>query len=120
MNDLHRLATDFAKVAAGSHAVVQAVGTESARGIVSRMREDAARSRHFRIAPTISHEQTSSGRTSTWEVGPVRGGAGSLAHIAYFGGANGGGGTIRDPQLAADEEVPVIERALLAAFGKLL
>lgn len=58
------------------------------------------------------------------EVGPSigrgRGHAGGLAHIAYFGGSNGGGGTVRDPQLDLDEEEPRFLTALEELAGKRL
>ena len=41
------------------------------------------------------------------EIGPEKVGAGNLAVIAYWGGANGGGGTVEDPQEAADRELPL-------------
>lgn len=73
------------------------------------MRDAASRSRHFRMANSISYDKTDPYEA---EIGPVKGGAGSLANIAYFGGANGGGGTVEDPQAALDREAPKFERSL--------
>ncbi len=48
------------------------------------------------------------------EIGPKTSGevVGDLYHIAVFGGANSGGGTVRDPQAVLDEEAPRFEKAL--------
>lgn len=48
------------------------------------------------------------------EIGPKTSGevVGDLYHLAVFGGANGGGGTVRDPQAVLDEEAPRFEKAL--------
>jgi hypothetical protein len=89
---------------------------ESAQDLVTVMRADASRSRWFRFAPSIT--ETHHGLES--EVGPEKGGAGSLANIAYFGGAHGGGGTVRDPQLAANEVGPKFEDAISDVVDGLL
>jgi hypothetical protein len=87
--------------------------TKSAVSIKKTMRDDASRSRWFRIAPQIGYDQfTADGSGLTAEIGPQRRGAGHLAGIAYFGGAHGGGGTIRDPKAAAEAEAPRFEKAL--------
>ena len=54
------------------------------------------------------------------EIGPETGGAGSLAGFAYFGGVNGGGGTVPDPQGALDAEAPNVEKHLGALVAKAL
>lgn len=86
----------------------------------SAMRDDAAKSRYFRFAGRITSEAKGNGFFSSVEVGPERGGAGSLAHIAYFGGAHGGGGTVRDPKLALADESVHLEKALGDVLGKAL
>ena len=50
-------------------------------------------------------------QSSTAEIGPATGGrvVGDLAHLAYFGGANGGGGTVRDPEVHLEAEAPNLE-----------
>lgn len=58
------------------------------------------------------------------EIGPTkahRGGNGTLgfgANIAYFGGANGGGGTVEDPEEAGKREAPYFEKWLAEAAVK--
>lgn len=120
-DDAAKLAVDLAAAAAGAAAVVGAVGAKGALQVKNAMRRDASRSQHFRLAQHISYEQTRSGPAwHEWQIGPEAQGAGNLAGIAYFGGVRGGGGTIRDPQLAADEEAAAIEAALSAVIGRLL
>lgn len=85
---------------------------KGALNVKKQMRDEAAQSQHFRIAHTISYDLTGNRDFAQAEIGPVKGGAGSLANIAYFGGAHGGGGTIPDPQGAADAEAPNLEKAI--------
>lgn len=90
----------------GAHRAV----AKGALNIKTTMREDAAESNYFEIGRHITYDQVG----LSAEIGPEKRGAGNLANIAYFGGAHGGGGTVRDPQRAAEEEAPKFERALLA------
>lgn len=111
------MSAHLGRVAASVVPKVHALVTRGAVNIKQSMREDAEASRHFRrIAPTISFDQV--GLEAT--IGPEKRRAGNLANIAYFGGAHGGGGTVRDPQRAADEEAPRFERALLAIIDEVL
>jgi len=95
---------------------------KGAVNIKETMRADMAKSPHFKGAiPAIDFdiEQSSSGGTGTYEaiIGPKVGAGESGGHagIAYgvgvFGGARGGG-SVRDPQAALDEERPKFEKAL--------
>ena len=96
-----------------AHKVVK----RGAVNIKEAMREDANESRYFRrIARYIDFDQVG----LSAEIGPNKRGAGNLANIAYFGGAHGGGGTVRDPQRAADEEAPRFEKALAQIAERLL
>lgn len=104
------LSASLGRIPARLVAEVHGVVTKGAVNIKNSMRDDVESSRHFRrIAPTISFDQV--GLSAT--IGPEKRRAGNLANIAYFGGARGGGGTVRDPQRAADEEAPRFEKALL-------
>ena len=94
------------EVVDGAHKVV----TKGALNIKTAMREDVRDSFWFRrIERHIDFDQVG----LTAEIGPNKRAAGNLANIAYFGGANGGGGTVRDPQRAAEEEAPRFMKALL-------
>ena len=81
----------------------------------------AARSRHFRIAPTINFDERRRGDVIEAEIGPDRRRrAARLAGIAHFGGANGGGGTLGDPTRFLDAEAPRMQEALDAIIGEAL
>ena len=116
-SELRALAADLS--AAGIEVLPGAVKAldKSGRAIRDAMKADAAKSRHFRFAKSVSMGTTSDLER---EIGAEKGGAGSLAHIAYFGGANGGGGTVRDPQQALDDEAPTFEKALAAVVEDIL
>jgi len=121
VSEVARLAADLLSATGKAAAVMQSVGTHGALQVKRAMQADASRSRHFRMARHISYEQTQAGPLVwEWQVGPEAAGAGNLAPIAYFGGVHGGGGTVRDPQLAADDELPAIKRFMGEALGHLL
>lgn len=96
---------------------------QSAGNVKDAMRDDMAASRHFRpVAGSITYDTRLGVTWAEAEIGPVTAGAtvGDLAHIAYFGGAHGGGGTVRDPIDAANDEAPALERAITAIIGDIL
>lgn len=75
--------------------------------IKKNLQAEARKSKHFKqIARAISYETTKRGASTEVEIGPDKerayaGGRpgrpnrpGPIANIAYFGGANGGGGTL--------------------------
>lgn len=108
----------------GRHVVP--VVLKGANNVKATMRRDAEASTHFRsIAGSISYDthQTSFGGVGVFEaeIGPSSeaGSPGNLANIAYFGTSRGGG-TVRDPQAALDEEQPKFERAMTELLGGLL
>lgn len=95
--------------------------------IKTAMQKDLRKSKSFRpAARSIDYEtigSTGFGATHyAVEVGPnkSRHPAAALAGIAYFGGAKGGGGTVRDPAAALAEEAPVVEDFMLKAMEGLL
>lgn len=115
---------EFASSLAGTRARVadeiNAIGAKGALNIKEAMRDDAKASRYFRIVRHISYDQTKNGpRVFEWEIGVQGEGAGNLAGIAYFGGARGGGGTIRDPQAALNEEEPRFVESLSKLLERL-
>lgn len=120
-SDALRLAGDFAKASTSLVAQTRAVVSKSANEIKTLMRADMGASSHFKeVARAISYDLSGNGSGSEAEIGPVKGSPGSLANIAYFGGANGGGGTVRDPMESANEALPAIEAALDALIEGLL
>lgn len=88
--------------------------SKTALSVKKRMQADLRKSRYFKsVARSVSYDlaQTTWDGTGVFqfEVGPDRSvsPSASLAGIAYFGGSNGGGGTVRDPIIPAREELPV-------------
>lgn len=82
------------------------IGRKAAQNIKRDWTAAAALSRYFDM--TISYDENVwFGAVYEAEVGPGRHRrANRLAGIAHFGGANGGGGTLGDPQRFADAEAP--------------
>lgn len=113
------LAALFAKESAEVDARAEAVVKKAALNVKNAMRSDAEASRHFEMAWTINYDMVPDSDGPAAEVGPEKKGAGHLANIAYFGGAHGGGGTVRDPQEAADEEAQAFEDFLAKAVFRL-
>ena len=107
MDELRQLAADLAKGI--PHDEIRAVVDKSAQAVKKGMRADASGSRHFKIASAITHEVVGFAMA---EVGPEKRGGGNLGAIAYFGGRNGGGGTIPDPVGPLEAEAPAFEQAL--------
>ena len=104
----------------------EAAAKRGMQNIKNDMTKEAAASDHFRaIAPTISYDERATLRGLEYELGPdkdhpVRGGRpGPLANIAYFGGANGGGGTL-DFDGPIERELPNLEKHLGDVLGGLL
>lgn len=123
ISGLSELVADLESAADRVLAEVKPVVAKGAVNVKTAMRDDLASSTHFKqVARSVTYD-TRSGRD--WveaEIGPVTAGAvvGDLAHIVYFGGARGGGATVRDPLLAALDEAPRFEKALSEAMGTLL
>ena len=121
-SELRTLAADLTDAPNHVRAEVPEVVERGALNIKNTMRDDYDRSAYFTVkgggAPFITYDITDGGLGA--EIGPEKGGQGSRAVHAYFGGANGGGGTVRDPQEAADEEEPNFTRALGDLFDGIL
>lgn len=117
------LAADLKAAADDLVGAIKPAIAKGALNVKNAMRDDMAASAHFRqVARTITYDARAGQTWAEAEVGPVTAGqtVGDLAHIAYFGGARGGGGTVRDPQDAADDEAPRLEAAITAIIGDLL
>lgn len=121
-SELRTLAADLAGVPDHMRAEVPKVVEKGALNIKNTMRDDYDESAFFTVkgggAPFITYDITDGGFGA--EIGPEKGGQGSRAVHAYFGGANGGGGTVRDPQEAANEEEPKFSEALSDLFDGIL
>jgi len=89
------------KVAQGTPAVV----SKGALNIKKQLAQELTRSAHFKgAAHTVSYDLLDGGFAA--EIGPSSesGSPGNLANLAYFGGSNGGGGTVADPREALTAE----------------
>lgn len=109
-DDLRRLASDLTKGIPLDK--VRSAVDASGKNIQRQLRAEAQGSRHFKLARHITTESHESFAGPEVEVGPEKRGAGNLGVIAYFGGRNGGGGTIPDPQGALDAEYPEFFKTL--------
>lgn len=81
------------------------------------MQADARASRHFKaLARSIDYDISNGdffgSSNISAEIGPnhSRHDAAGLAGIAYFGGANGGGGTVRDPAHHLQQQAALMEK----------
>ena len=118
-SELREFGTELGKVpirvAVGVRPAVKKAGTN----IKQQLRDEMAQSGHFgQAAKSIGFDVTDGGLGV--EVGPSRGRPGSIANIAYFGGRNGGGGTVPDPRGALEAEAPRFEKALTDLVGEIL
>lgn len=101
---------------------IRPVVAKGALQVKTGMRADMAASRHFgQVARSITYNTREGVGWAEAEVGPVTAGrtVGDLAHLAYFGGVNGGGGTVRDPQEVLDAEAPRFFKAIEDIVGSL-
>lgn len=118
--ELRQFAVDLERKATRDVAKVPPIVKKGAQHIKDQLRDEMRMSSHFKgLAGSFSYDLIDGGFGA--EVGPSTGGTepGSLANIAYFGGSNGGGGTVPDPQGALDAETPKFLKALADVVGEL-
>lgn len=117
-SELRRFTTDLERAADGIAPQVQGVMKNGAGKVKSQMRAEMGASSYFKgAASSITYDVLAERDAIEIEIGPDKARAGgALANIAYFGGTGWGGsrsgGTVPDPQLALDAEIPNIERFL--------
>lgn len=115
-SELRQLGVDLGDIPATLAVEARQVIQKAALVLKTGMRNDLAKdSRYFnQIAGRVTYDTTLTASGISAEIGPETKGAvvGDLYHIAVFGGANGGGGTIPDPQYLLDAEAKVVERYL--------
>jgi hypothetical protein len=106
---------------------IPAVLKKSAQNIKKAMQADARQSRHFKqIAQAITFDvntfEFAGDASIEAEIGYDKsaGPAAALAGIAIFGSSRPGGGTVRNPQSALEDEAPGFEQALEATLDGLL
>jgi hypothetical protein len=109
-SDALAVAADFEAAAAEIVTRTRSAVSEAATAARDAMRVDMGGSGSFgHAADSITFDLVGDGA----EIGPTKP-TGAIANIAYFGGSNGGGGTVRDPLDAAEST------DLESAFQKIL
>lgn len=120
-SELDGLIRDLGKIPAAMVPKVRGVVAKAALNTKKAMRRDARGSRAFEvIARTIDYDLKVSGDVIEAEIGPSGGGSASLAGIAYFGTSRPGGGTVRNPEDAMNDEAPAFFEYAFKATGGLL
>lgn len=118
-SEVRELAVEFRQVPDLLARHAKPIVSKGANNIKNQLREEMAGSTWFkRAAGRINYDLIDGGFGA--EIGPESAGAGSLANLAYFGGANGGGGTVPDPRGALEAEAPKFEQALAKLAAELL
>ena len=117
-HEVKEFASELGKVPTKVVTGVRPAVVKAGVNMKNQLREEMAASKHFKAANSISFDEGDGGMAV--EVGPTKSGAGNLANIAYFGGGNGGGGTVPDPRGALDAEAPRFEKELTDLVGEIL
>lgn len=111
LSQMNRLVADLGRIPGRVVPEVRQIAERGAFNVKNRMVTDARGSRHFKqIAPTISYDESTRAGMVSFDIGPDRdrGDAAKLANIGYYGGRNGGGGTL-DIEAGLNEEGPRLE-----------
>ena len=112
-SELDALGVELQQVGGKVEGALPGAARKSATKIRDDWRAAASKSRHFKIAETVTFDEKATADGYEAEIGPDRQfRAARLAGIAHFGGANGGGGTIGDPQRFADAEADGFAKAV--------
>ena len=117
-SELREFSTELGKVPTKVVTGVRPAVVKAGVNMKNQLREEMDRSKHFRASRSIDFDVSDGGLAV--EVGPSKGKPGSIANIAYFGGVNGGGGTVPDPRGALEAEAPRFEKALTDLVGEIL
>lgn len=118
MSQVEALATDLRSTPKQAVDRTRRTVKRAAVDIKEQHRAEMSASRSFgQIASSINFDYRETATTFEAEIGPDKSRrAARLANIAYFGGANGGGGTVPDPENALQKQIPILEKFL----GRLL
>ena len=117
-HEVKEFASELGKVPTKVVTGVRPAVVKAGVNMKKQLREEMDKSKHFRASRSINFDVSDGGLAV--EVGPTKSGAGNLANIAYFGGVNGGGGTVPDPRGALEAEAPRFEKALTDLVGDIL
>lgn len=111
-SELRTLATDLQRIPDKVQRGVRPVVSKGALNVKNQLQSEMGGSTHFgQIKSAISYDIKVKGDGVEAEIGPRKGSPGSLANIAYFGGARGGG-TVPDPSGAMNSEADRFASAL--------
>ena len=122
-DDFDSLAADLASSPERVMREIRQVVSKGSLNIKQQLVEDARGSEWFgKISLAMNYEITETGNSVESEIGPEKEKhkAASLWPIAYFGGSNGGGGTLPDPINAMEAEEPKLIAFLEALDGVIL
>ena len=120
-DDLASIIAALAKAPDEATDAARAVVAKGALNVKNDLNRQAANSPHFKgVAGTVTYDVTVHRHSITAEIGPdMHKRGGTLGHIFFLGGANGGGGT-GDLDAPLREEEPKMVKFLDEAMGKLL
>lgn len=118
---LNTLIADLGRVGPQAYTRTTAIVERATLEAKNRMVSDAEASEHFAIASTISYDSDFRPNQIRFVLGPdrARHRKARIANIAYFGGRNGGGGTL-DINAGIDQAAPGMVNALAAMAAELL
>lgn len=118
---MNTLIADLGRVEGRAYSQTKAIVERGAVEAKNRMVSDAESSDHFEMASTISYDSGFRPNQIRYEIGPdrARGKKARIANIAYFGGRNGGGGSI-DINAGIEQAAPGMVNALVRLAGDLL
>jgi hypothetical protein len=118
-HEISQLTADLIKAAPLAVLKVEPIVKKAAQNVKKAMQADANKSRHFKqIARTVTYDvnvgQFGGDASVDAEIGYDKsvGSVAALAGIAIFGTSRPGGGTVRNPVEALNDEAPNLERAL--------
>lgn len=118
-SDLNRLAADLTKASIAAGPKIAAVVKKAATNVKNEARELAPKGPHLpHYASTISFDMTFDGGSIGAEIGPVKGGQGSLGNILEYGTSKHAPQAHLGPAL--DREGPNFEKYLGDVLGHIL
>jgi hypothetical protein len=106
-SQLRSFEADLRRAPAAVTRAVPPIVSRGALNVKNRIRDDLAGSRHFKgISRSVNYDLLDAGTAA--EIGPDKALGGALGNVAFFGTSRGGG-TVPDPRLALEAEIPNLE-----------